>query len=502
MNAPARKAPGKGPKPAAHPAPKRREEAPPPPPPTLAQRVAAWLPTHLAAAGRAFWVGVGLCLALGLGLGLWAWRSQVRARRAVLFQASVNGVAEALAAQLRTRSDLPFQPTRSHLALLGEQARLRRALALLAAGEENPDADRQTQLEGRVAEGMPELARAREAARAGGTLADLRAAYGRAQADLETLHRAGSQPEAAWKAEVAQALARVQLPPETLEQVPERLAKVEAALAALEEALGAALADARLLAEPGLEVVSFLPAPGRTHVIGDGWGATGAGMDGRVPGRTITFALEGRSLVHRLLNAGTWSGLARVEAHGSSRHYRVDTETDRLTEAAAGEAQRVLEAGRALAAAWRALNPFHAGPPFAPAPRKAFDDLLVDLERDLAFGTPEGLPDPEQWPTEGEIAKVKDGFGPGVDLVLLRFRRGGELRVQVLALEGLAYTSGPTVAADRLLVLPGGVLLALLERGIPAPVGEQAFPRIEVLERPRVQRRPSGPLGTGAQPLR
>lgn len=467
------------PKAASRPPARRREEEPSPEGPRRARPPRA--------SGRAFWVGIALCGALGLGLGLLAWVTQVRRGRAAHRQATVAGEVAALAAALRGRAELPFRPTPAFLDTLADLARLRRTLAQRVAGEEDPDADRQTFLEGQLADRLREHRRELPEVRAEARLADLRRAFREAREGLGGSPAGAGEP--GWRAELDRALAGAGLPADALDRFPERFERVARAAEALEEALGLALEDARALRAPDLAQVAFLPIPERTRLVGDGWGARGAGLDGRVPGRGVTFTLEGRTLVHRLLNAGTWSSLARVEGPSGAPHYRVDLATARLGEAAGVDAAHLVEAVRELEAAWGALNPWYAPPAFRWAEGKAFDDLLTDLERDPAFGTPDGLPDPDLWPSAGEIARVKDGFGVGDDLVLLRFQEGGAAWCQVLAQEGFTYTCGPRVPTDALLVLPG-LLLGRTEWRVPGPVGTQALVAWEPVARPRVARKP------------
>ncbi len=480
-----------GPPPHAKPARPREAHHDPEAPPPEAPTARPWLLRLKAHPQGLFWLGVGLCALVGAGLGGVAWAARARQRQEQLRQAGMAGEIASLVASLKAHRDLPFRPGEGALRSLAERSRIRRALALLAAGEENPDADRQAFLEGALAERMRELDQARAGMRGEVDLRELKRDFAEAQRHLEALREVLGRSEATWWAEVGAAFQAAGLPADVLSAAPDRLKAVEAALPPLEEALALALEDTTALQDPTLEVVSFLPDPKRTRLVGDGWGATGPALDGREPGRAVSFTVEGRSLVHRLLNAGTWAGLARVEGdRAGHRHYHLETRTARLGEAASQDTAAALEALARLESAWAALNPLHAGLRFVPASPKACQDILADLEPDLARGTPDGRPDPETWPPSGELAEVKDHFGPGEDLVLLRERQGGAWRCRVLVREGSTYVGGEVVDAERLRVLPGGLLLLQVTREVPAVMGRQPLEGLQVMARPRVKQRP------------
>jgi hypothetical protein len=438
-----------------------------------------------------FKVGVGLALGLGLTLGLTAWGVQTHRAKLADRHARLDETLRALATALKAHPDPPFRPTLAYLARLRDLAATRSALGHLDPGEGHPDADRQTLLEGELAEILGDLDRLRAAGRDPRVLKDLRRAYGTALADLGALRQRSSLEPPAWEAELARACAAEGLPPSALQDPGPRLDRVDALAQELEELLGQALMEAKVLEQPGLEVVSFLPVPDRTILSAGGWQASGVGHDGRDPGRMITFSLEGTSLVHRLLNAGTWASLAKVgPGPQGGRRYSVDAACLRITEQGARRATRVIELAQALAQAWKAANPLAPAPTFTAVPRKTFEDIYTDVEPDAALGTPDGKPDLDHWPTAGELATVKAAFGPGEDLVLLRHTVAKVPHLWVLAREGVTYTSGGDGPADRLALLPGGLMLRLAEVEVPAVVGTQAFTVVHVLGRPRVVKRP------------
>ncbi|MBI3129934.1 MAG: hypothetical protein HYZ13_01115 [Acidobacteria bacterium] len=439
-----------------------------------------------------FWLGTGLCLFLGLGLGLFAFVAQARQKRLFERQSALETEVAALASGLRKHASLPFRPSRAYLKLLGELARTRQALDWLANGEGNPDADRQSFLEGELAELMGAYGRERPAARDEAGLEALRATFLRATTGLEHAHKASGLPAAVWAAELTQALAAVGLRPEVLTGFEARLASVKTAAQGLEEALGIAFLDARHLQQPGCEMVAFRPDPKRITVNGGGWEASGIGQEEALPRRTLSYSVEGTALVHRLLNVGTWRSLAHLESTPQGRiHCTIDTLTVRVSEHGSRDAEAVPVAARQLEQAWKALNPLAVELVFAQAERKAFDDIMVQLEPDLKAGTPDGKPDLDLWPTEGEIASLKDYFGEKDDLVVLRFPHEGGFRLQVLARAGFTYTDAGLLEDGHLIVLPGGMLLRLGEQRVPGPTGPRAFKAIQVLERPRATRLPS-----------
>lgn len=463
-----------------------RDEAEAPPAKPAPSRLRGWLKRV-----DPFKAGVGLAFGLGLTLGLTAWGVQASRTRTAARHARLDQTLQALATALKAHPEPPFRPTAPYLELLRELTATRSALGQLDPGEGHPDADRQSFLEGELAERLQALEGLRGAVRDPRILADLRRAFAAAAENLAALRKASSLEAAAWEAEVARACAAEGLPPQVLQGAGARLDRVAAACQALEEALGLALLDARILSEPGLEVVSFLPQPDRTQVGAAGWTATGLGHDGRDPGRKVAFALEGSSLVHRLLNAGTWASLARVETGPQgSRRYAVDGACLWVTDQGAEDALGALKAAQALAAAWREANPLGTAPAFTPAPRKTFEDIYTDVEPDPALGTPDGRPDVDHWPTQGEVATLKGAFGPQEDLVLIRHRVGDTPHLWVLAREGVTYTSGGDTPLDRIALLPGGLRLRLEAVEVPAVVGRQSFPVLRVLGRPRVQPRP------------
>lgn len=439
-----------------------------------------------------FWLGIGLSLALGLGLGLLAFVVQTREHRLTTRKQQVASELAALAEALRTHPSLPFHPDPAYLKLLTDLARTRSTLDSLTASEAPPDADRQAVLESELADLMDAYAKAQATAQAESTLKDLQRAFQRAATELEHLRQASHLPPAAWGGELTEACTAAGLQPAALTGFEARLARVKEAHQHFQEALGIALLDAQQLRQPGYEGVSFVPDPKRTTVIGGGWAATGFGTDGHAPGGVVAFALEGTTLVHRLLNAGTWKSLARVEttSHGQLR-YVVDAAMLQRSEHGSDHAEAVLKAARAFEEAWRALNPMAQVPTFTKAPQKTFDDIFVQLESDLNAGTPDGKPDLDLWPSEGEIATVKGYFGDQDDLVLLRFPQGGTTRLQVLAREGFVYTNACALEDGHLVVLPGGVLLRLAEAQVPAAGGPRTFKVIQVLDRPRAKRMPS-----------
>ncbi len=463
-----------------------RDGEPLPEPAKRANTARSWMRVN------AFWIGTGLCLFLGLGLAVLAFVVQGREKRGFDRKTQVEAELAALAAALQKHPSPPFRPDRAYLNLLAGLARIRGALAWQGAGEGNPDTDRQNFLEGELADLMRAYGQGRPAARDEAALAELRAAFRRAAAELERVRQASGLQDPHWIEELTQACAAVGLHPSVLVGFEARLGRVEEASQRLEEALGIALLDAQRLQRPGFEVVSFLPDAKRTTVAGGGWEASGFGQDARVPGRIVAFSMEGAALVHRLLNAGTWRSLARVDRtpHGQFR-YTVDTATYQLSEHGSRHAEEALAAARALEGAWSALNPKASGLAFARVERKAFDDIFVELEPDAEAGTPDGKPDLDLWPTEGEIATVKDYFGPKGDLVVLRFPFAGAVRLQVLAREGLPYTNAGAMDDGQLVVLPGGLWLRPGEVRVPAFAGPQAFKIIQVMGRPRAKQMPT-----------
>ncbi len=462
-------------------------EAPEAPAPKAARRR---LPAFLRGLDP-FKVGVGLALGLGLTLGLTAWVVQTRRANVAHRHARLDQTLKALATTLKAHPDPPFRPTPAYLARLQDLASLRSALGHLDPGEGHPDADRQSILESELAEVHGDLERLRASARDPRILDALRSAYASARADLAALKKASALDPPAWDAELARACAAEGLAPSLLQASDARLDRVEATARELEEVLGLALMEAKVLEQPGLEVVSFLPMSDRTVVSAGGWQASGLGHDGREPGRMVAFALEGTSLVHRLLNIGTWASLAKVESGPQgNRRYSVDAACLRITEQGTRRAQRVIELAQALATSWTEANPLAPAPTFTPVPRKTFEDIYTDVEADAALGTPDGKPDLDHWPTAGELATVKAAFGPREDLVLLRHTVAKVPHLWILAREGVTYTSGGDGPADRLALLPGGLMLRLGEVEVPAVVGTQAFAVVQVLGRPRVVKRP------------
>lgn len=438
----------------------------------------------------AFWAAIGLCLSLGLGLALLAFVAQSREATSER-KAHLDAELRTLATSLHQHAALPFRPSRTYLQTLTNLARIRLALEWLHSGEGNPDADRQSLLEGELADLMGAYSRERPAAWEEASLEELRRTLDRTTERLNRLRETSGLPEPAWVAELAEACAAVGVLPEVLEDRDARFNRVREATQALEEALGIALLDAQRLRQPGTAVVSFQPDPQRITLIGEGWAATGLGADTRSPGRRVAFTVEGTALVHRLLNVGTWKSLARVDPgpHGQVR-YTVDTATHLLEERGAQHARAVPAAARRLEEAWTALNPKAAVLTFAKVPRKAFEDIFVELEPDAGEDTPDGKPDLDLWPTEGELATVKDYFGPKDDLVLLRFLHEGAPRVQVLARAGLPYTNAGLAAEDQWAALPGTTLLRVAPVRIPSGTEFQAFEAIQLIERPRAARRP------------
>ncbi|HJW32988.1 MAG TPA: hypothetical protein VJ505_06435 [Holophagaceae bacterium] len=436
-----------------------------------------------------FWAATGLCLSLGLGLALLAFVTQSREATSER-RAHLDAELRTLAASLHQHAELPFRPSRRYLQTLVNLARVRLALEWMQTGERDPDADRQSLLEGELADLMRAYAEERPVARAEAAMEDLRGAVHRAADHLKRLREGSGLADPAWAAEVAEAGAAVGVPPEVLEAFDARLKHVREATQALEDALGIALLDTQRLQQPGYEMVSFQPDPQRITLIGEGWAATGLGTDTQTPGRRVAFTVEGTALVHRLLNVGTWKSLARVEKgpHESVR-YVVDTAAHHLETQGPEHARAVPAAARKLEAAWKALNPAAALPTFAKVQRKAFEDIFVELEPDIGAGTPDGKPDLDLWPTEGEIATVKDYFGPKDDLVLLRFTQENALRVQVLARAGLPYTNAGTAEEGQWAALPGATLLWVAPIRIPAGAEFRAFEAIQLIERPRAARR-------------
>lgn len=472
----------------AHPpkAPSHREEPETPPtkaaPPKLTRFLRGLDP---------FRVGVGLALGLGLSLGLTAWAVQARRAKVARRHARLDQTLHALAAAMKQHPDPPFRPTPAYLDRLRDLATTRSALGHLDPGEGHPDADRQSILESELAQIHGDLNRLKPTVRDPRVLPDLRRAYESTLADLGALKQASGLAPLAWEVELARACAVEGLLPSALSDPTNRLNRVETLAQELEDLLGQALMEAKVLEEPGLEVVSFLPVPDRTVLTAGGWQATGLGHDGREPGRMIPFALEGTSLVHRLLNAGTWTSLARVEATPpAGRRYGVDAACLRISEQGTRHAQRVMELAQALARAWGEANPLAPTLAFKPIPRKAFEDIYTDVEADAALGTPDGKPDLDHWPIAGDLATLKAAFGPGEDLVLLRHTVGQAPHLWILAREGVTYTSGGDGPADRLALLPGGLMLRLAEVEVPAMVGTQAFTVVRVMGRPRVLKRP------------
>ncbi len=436
----------------------------------------------------AFWAAIGLCLSVGLGLALLALVTQSREATSER-KAHLHAELRTLATSLHQHAELPFRPSRKYLQILTDLARIRLALEWLQTGEGDPDADRQSLLEGELADLMEAYSRERPATREEAALEDLRRALGNATDHLQRLREASGLSAPSWAAELAEACAAAGLPPEVLENCDARLDRVRVATQALEEALGTALLDTQRLQQPGYEVVSFQPDPQRITLIGEGWAATGLGTDTRTPGRRVAFTAEGTALVHRFLNGGTWKGLARMEKGplGSVR-YVVDTATHHLEARASQHARAVPAAARRLEAAWRSLNPKAAALTFAKVPRKAFEDIFVELEPDAGTGTPDGKPDLDLWPTEGEIATVKDYFGSKDDLVVLRFQQKAALRVQVLARAGLPYTNAGTAEEGQWAALPGATLLWVADVRVPAGAGYQIYETIQVLERPQARK--------------
>lgn len=443
-----------------------------------------------------FWLGTGLCLFLGLGMGLLAFVVQARQKRVFERQSAIEAEVAALADGLRKHASLPFRPSRSYLKLLGELARTRQALDWLATGEGNPNADRQSFLEGELAELMRAYGRERPTARDEAALEALRATFLRATAGFERAHQASGLPAPVWTTELTQALAAVGLRPEVLTGFEARLSAVKEAAQGLEEALGIAFLDAQHIQQPGYQMVAFRHDSKRITVNGGGWEASGIGQEESHPRRTLSYSVEGTALVHRLLNVGTWRSLAHVESTPQGRiHCTIDTATVRVSEHGSRDAEAVPAAARKLERAWKALNPLAVELVFAKAERKAFDDIMVQLEADLKAGTPDGKPDLDLWPTEGEIASLTDYFGEKDDLVVLRFPHEGGFRLQVLARAGFTYTDAGLLEDGHLIVLPGGTLLRLGELRVPAPTGPRAFKVIQVLERPRATRMPSPQMG-------
>lgn len=438
-----------------------------------------------------FWLGTGLCLFLGLGLGLFAFVVQARQKRVFERHSALETEVAALASGLRKHATLPFRPSQSYLKLLAELAWTRQALGWLATGEGNPDADRQSFLEGELAELLGAYGRERPAARDEAALEALRATFLRATTGLERAQQASGLPAAAWTEELTQAFAAVGLRPEVLADFEARLSAVKAAAQGLEEALGIALLDARLLQRPGCEMVAFRPDPKRITVNGGGWAASGSGEEENLPRRPLSFSLEGTALVHRLLNVGTWRSLAHVATTPQGRiHYTIDSATVRASEQGSRDAEAVPAAARKLERAWKALNPMAVELVFGKAERKTFDDIMVQLEPDLKAGTPDGKPDLDLWPTEGEIASLKNYFGEKDDLVVLRFPHEGGYWLQVLARAGFTYTDAGLMEDGHLIVLPGATLLRLGELRVPAPTAPQAIKAIRMLERPRAEKVP------------
>ncbi len=435
-----------------------------------------------------FWAAIGLCLSLGLGLALLAYVTQSREATSDR-KAHLEAELRTLATSLQQHAELPFRPSRGYLRTLTSLARTRLALEWLQTGEGDPDADRQSLLEGELADLLRAYTQERPAAREEAALEDLRRALRGAADHLQHLREASGLPEPAWAAELGEACAAAGVPPEVLVDVDAKLNRVREATQTLEEALGIALLDTQRLQQPGYEVVSFQPDPQRITLIGEGWAATGQGTDARTPGRRVAFTVEGTALVHHLLNVGTWTSLARVEKgpHGSVR-YVVDTATQHLEARGPEHARAVPAAARGLEAAWKALNPKAALPTFTKVQRKAFEDIFVELEPDAGAGTPDGKPDLDLWPTEGEIATVKDYFGPKDDLVVLRYSLAGEVRLQVLAHAGLPYTLAGAMAEGQLAVLPGATLLWITELRVPAGAETQGYEAVQIMERPRARK--------------
>ncbi len=447
-----------------------------------------------------FWLGIGLSLALGAGLGLFALVVQTRDTRLTHRKQQVATQVGTLAATLRTHAALPFHPDPAYLNVLTDLARTRSALTWLEASEGAPDADRQAILESELAECMGAYAQARKTARCEPALAALQQAFQRSTAELARLREASHLDPMAWERELSEACQAVGLQPSSLLGHEARLKQVKVAAQILEEALGIALLEAQQLRQPGYEMVSFMPDPKRTTVIGGGWAATGFGADGHAPGGTVAFSVEGTSLVHRLLNVGTWRSLARVETSTQGHlRYVVDTATFQASEQASRHAEAVFQAVQNLEDAWKALNPMAPGLTFTQAPQKTFDDIFVQLEADLNAGTPDGKPDLDLWPSAGEIATVKGFFGESDDLVLLRFPVKGVVRLQVLARAGFVYTNACALDEGQLAVLPGGVLLRLVEVQVPATAGHSTFKVIQRPERPQAQRMPSPTTPTPVQ---